>query len=199
VTAAVEATMWPPPGYVFPKSRRATLLIFGDPTRGGQFSCEDEDHVDPAWRHANIVELHGSTAIPEIPAVLYFKTHRLVAPAMRAGFAAAHRACPEYVIDHDTGCWVPRHMRHNPDMPLSPHTMACAVDINEGKNAAKYIHHSEVPEPWSPAWLKLWPAGLPRSYVQAWKATGAKWGGDWNLADKHGMVFIDPMHVYYGV
>jgi hypothetical protein len=192
------AASWPPSG-VFPRTRRASIALLGDPTGGGKYSCEGEANVDPAWLAACIIELHGANRIPEIPEALYFKTHRLLEGLMRAGFAAAHRACPEYVIDHDTGCFVPRHMRHNPDMPLSPHTLAGAVDINEAKNAAAYIPHHELPEPWSPEWLKRWPAGLPRSYVGAWKSVGAKWGGDWTAADHRGLVFVDPMHVYFVV
>jgi hypothetical protein len=191
-----------------PRSRRATIALYGDPTRGGLFSCVDEDHADPEWRKACVVELHGDSAIAEVPAGLYFHTHRLLVDEVREAFRAARLACPEHLI-RKAASWVPRHMRHDtpekaaaegrPVLPLSVHTFGAAVDVNSDQNEGRYFAHREVPEPFSKEWRDAWPAGLPEAYVRAWTSRGWNWGGDWgHVVDHRGVAFIDPMHFQRG-
>lgn len=157
-----------------PRDRAEATALFGDPGRG--------EVADPAWRRASIVELHGGTAIPGLER-WYFQTHRLVEPFMRAAFAAANAAAPGYITR--AASFVFRRVRHEPSAPLSYHSWGIAVDINSADNGGRYI--KRPPAPWSPAWLKLWPRGMPRGVVEAFEAQGFSWGGRWRG-------FSDPMH-----
>jgi hypothetical protein len=154
------------------------LRTYGDPGvhRG---------YPDPAWVKANIVTLHD---LPGVPAHWFFSCHRLVEPRMRAAFAAALVAAPEYRIER-AGCWVFRHQRHDQSRPLSDHSWGTAVDIDAARNASHtFAVPGRQPAPWSPMWMELWPNGLPRAFVEAFEAHGFEWGGRW-----HG--FVDPMHM----
>lgn len=143
----------------------------------------------PGWVKANIVGCgwNGKAELPAMPGVpphLWFAVHREVEPAMRQAFAAAHAAAPGYQIG-SAGCWVFRHQRHDVARPLSLHSWGIAVDVDAGTNAGRELDHP--PEPWSKAWLALWPHGLPRAFVEAFESHGFAWGGRW-----HG--YVDPMH-----
>lgn len=170
-----------------PRSRAEVIAMFGDPGRGKEEPIQ-------AWVDKNIVELHGKDAIPEIPAHLYFKCHRLVEPYMREAFRRAHLACPDYPITAKTASWVFRHQRHDKDLPLSLHSWGIAVDVSYDLNGSEYFDIDEDgPEPWTPGWMKLWPKGMPQAFVEAFESVGFRWGGRWRAAPgKKG--YRDPMH-----
>lgn len=146
---------------------------------------------DPAWVKANIVTCRdvngtpGHPSMPGVPARFYFQCHRLVEPAMRAAFTAAHLAAPSYTIER-AASFVFRHQRHDPARPLSEHSWGTAVDIDADENSARQFSGAG-PEPWSAEWMAIWPNGLPRAFVEAFEAHGFEWGGRWRG-------FRDPMH-----
>ncbi|HEX7095164.1 MAG TPA: M15 family metallopeptidase [Acidimicrobiales bacterium] len=192
VTPAAHPTLPPWPRFdgpltMRPRSRSEVIKIFGDP--GTKRATPD-----PAWEKASIVELHGANAIPEIPAKLYFKCHRLAEPYIREAFRRAHIAVPGYPINEHTASYVFRHMRHNPELPLSLHSWGIAFDVSYDLNPAQYFDVDEDgPEPWTPEWNKLFPKSMPQPFVEAIESVGFRWGGRWRAAaGKRG--FKDLMH-----
>ena len=161
-----------------PRDRKAAAALFGDPAGGDPAA----NAVDPAWEKANIVELHGRDAIPGLER-WYFHTHRLMEPIMRAAFAGANAACPGYI--NRAASFVFRRVRHGAETPLSYHAFGIAVDVNPSDNSGRWI--SRPPVPWSDAWYKLWPMGVPRGVVEAFEDQGFSWGGLWRG-------YVDPMH-----
>jgi len=141
-----------------------------------------------AWARANIVYCGGGgkaklPAMPGVPQHLWFAVHRKAEPRMRAAFAAAKLACPSYTV-RSAGCWVYRHQRHDPARPLSNHAWGAAVDVDAELNRLA----SPALEPYGPAWVKRYPEGLPRAWVEAFCSVGGiGWGGSWRGA-------VDPMH-----
>jgi hypothetical protein len=111
-----------------PHSRAEAAALFGDPGHG--------EDPDPAWRRANIVELHGGTAIPGLER-WYFQTHRLIEPLMREAFARAFFAAPGYITR--AASFVFRRVRHDAAALLSYHAWGIAVDINAADNAGRWI------------------------------------------------------------
>lgn len=158
-----------------PANRTEVYEIFGNPGVGA---------VDGAWEKANILT---SRDMPGIPSKWYFQCHKLVEPYMREGLRRARLAAPDYVIAR-AASFVFRHMRYDPSMPLSYHSWGIAIDIDADRNFAKTFKAGATPEPWSPAWLAIWPKGLPRAFVEAMESVGWRWGGRWKG-------FCDPMHL----
>lgn len=157
------------------------IATYGNPGSGAA--------PDPAWVKANIIYCGGGgkaerPAMPGVPTRFWFAVHRLVEPRMRRAFAAAKVASSDYKIA-TAGCFVFRHQRHDPRRPLSNHSWGVAVDIDAPANGGRYI--DAPPAPWSPAWRKLWPNGLPQAFVEAFEDEGFAWGGRWKG-------FCDPMH-----
>ena len=181
----VPAGGWPrwddgPLAGVTIRNRADMYRVLGNPGAG---------MADRQWERANIVELHGTNAMPGVPGRWYFKTHRLIEPNMREAFRRVAIACPEYRIER-AASYVFRHMRHDPSMPLSDHAWGAAVDVDPALNRAMTFVKGKGPKPWSPAWMKFWPDGMPRGFVAAFKSCGFQWGGDWTG-------FVDPMHLFH--
>jgi len=101
------------------------------------------------------------------------------------------------------GSYNHRHIRHDPNMPLSYHSWGAAVDIDPTKNSSKYraknwdakMKRGPVPPPFSKQWQELWPTGVSYSIVRIFKACGFTWGGDWGKDDWD--VFIQSHGVGY--
>lgn len=176
----------PPPAPAFPfvpvlTAKHATEL----------YGMPDGDPHSP-WAKGHIVYCGGGgraelAAMPGVPPHLWFAVHRRGEPKLRKAFAAAQRACPTYKV-RSAGCWVYRHQRHDPTRPLSNHSWGAAVDVDAADNASRSFATGNAPRPWSPAWRKFWPAGLPQAWVEGFLAVGGiGWGGSWSL-------FVDPMH-----
>ncbi len=174
------------------------LRIYGDPGARAP---------DPAWERANIVDCHGQLggarvrpAMPGVPTAAYFRCHRLAEPRFREAFARLRVDAPGFVIVR-AGGYVWRHQRNDPTLPLSEHARGIAADLNSQANGARYFKRGQAPAAWSSAWLKLWPieaGGVTRAVVDAWKACGFRWGGDWDHdADTTDEVYVDPMHFEY--
>lgn len=140
------------------------------------------------WARKNIVYCGGNgkaerPAMPGVPPHLWFAVHRKAEPKMRAAFAAAKLACPAYVI-RSAGCWVYRHQQHDPTRPLSIHSWGAAVDVDASTNGLR----SRTIEPYSAAWIKEYPKGLPYEWVKGFLSVGGMdWGGSWRGT-------CDPMH-----
>lgn len=144
-----------------------------------------------AWAREHIVYCGGDgkaelPAMPGVPPHLWFAVHRRAEPKMRAGFAAAQKACPTYEIA-SAGCWVYRHMRHDPSLPLSNHSWGAAVDVDAEHNGGLSVRPG--PPPWSTAWHRTWPHGLPQAWIDGFLSVGGiGWGGAWSG-------YVDPMHL----
>jgi hypothetical protein len=159
-----------------PKDRTGVYQQFGNPGSG---------EVDMAWRFANIVELHGKTRLPGVPAKWYVKLHRLVEPYAREGLRRASLTSM-YRIERFGG-FVFRHIRHDSSRPLSYHSWGIAFDVDPKRNFGKSFRRGTAPEPWSDAWYKIWSDGVDKLFVDAMKSCGFRWGGDFKS-------YVDPMH-----
>jgi hypothetical protein len=168
---------WPPfdgPLARFPKTRREVYDMFGDPGSSA---------VDGVWEKASIVTVRN---MPGVPAKWYFEIHKLAEPYAREGLRRAQLAAALYKIAR-AASFVFRHQRHDPKMPLSYHSWGIAIDIDSDLNYSKTFGAGKTPEPWGPEWMKLWPKGLPKAFVEAMESVGWKWGGRWKG-------YVDPMH-----
>lgn len=169
-------------------SEREVVRRYGDPGR-------KRDVVDEAWRRANIITCRNERghrlSMPGVPSHYYFDVHRKVEPAMRAAFETARAAAPDHGIV-TAGCFVFRHQRHDTKRPLSRHAWAIAVDVNAKLNFSRTFSPGTLPTPWSPAWWKVWPLGLPAPFVRAFESHGFAWGGRWTRGG-----YVDPMHFEY--
>lgn len=170
-------TAWDGPLESQPKTKSQIYKMFGNPGTG---------HVNPSWYRKNIVELQGENHVEGIPAKWYFKIHRLVEPYLREGFRRAGISS-DYVVKR-AGGFNFRHMRMDPKRALSLHSFGIAFDLDASVNYSRYLKNS--PEPWSPEWMKIWPNGVDKAFVDAMASCGWSWGGAWKLKDG----FVDPMH-----
>lgn len=180
-------TRWPPfegPPAKIPATRAEVYATYGNPGRG---------IVDENWRRREIVERRD---MPGVPSKYYFQCHRLAEARIREGFRRCQIACPEYRIDR-AGCFVFRHIRHDPSRALSLHSFGIALDINPEKNRGiQFAHKGDVPEFFSREWWQLWPEGMPRDFIDAWLSLGFVWGGDWDRDwDSADETYVDPMHL----
>lgn len=162
------------PLHASPQNRKDVYAIFGNPGAG---------QVDEAWKKASIVTVRD---LPGVPPKWYFECHRLIEPYLREGLRRAKLACPDYQIER-AASFVFRHQRHDPKRPLSYHSWGIAVDFDASLNFAKTFAAGTEPDPWSPAWMAIWPKGLPEGFVLAFESVGFVWGGRWKQ-------FKDPMH-----
>jgi hypothetical protein len=177
--AGEDWATWDGPMESQPKSRSQVVQIFGKPGTG---------HVNQAWYRENIVELQGENHVDGIPAKWYFKIHRDVEPYLREGFRRANISS-DYVVVR-AGGFNFRHIRKDPRRALSLHSWGIAFDLDAKVNYARYLDPKNLPVPWSPEWMKIWPKGVDKAFVDAMASCGWSWGGAWKLRDG----FVDPMH-----
>lgn len=125
--------------------------------------------------------------------------HRLAAPYGVEGIGRVRST--GYVVKR-CGGYVYRRIRHDPERELSKHASGLALDVNSNANFSRYFDEGDDgPEPFSPAWLKIWdsPDAITREAVEAMESCGWKWGGRWKAprnrkTGKKGRGFRDPMH-----
>ena len=180
-------TFWDGPMSVQPINRKTIYQTFGNPGGG---------ELDKAWVRDNIVECHPryGNQLPGVPDEYYVQVNKHIEPYLREALRRAQAAAPNYKVIR-VGCFNYRHMRHDPANPLSTHSWGIAVDINPRDNYSKTFLKGEVPIAWSPEWMKLWPAGIPRAFVAAFQSCGFAWGSDWNEdGDNRDHTYQDPMH-----
>ena len=170
---------WDGPLVAQPRTRAQVVEIFGNPGVGG---------VDQDWYRKNIIELHGSTNVKGIPERWYFKIHKLVEGYLREGFRRAGISS-EYRVRR-AGGWNYRSKRKDKLRSLSLHSWGIAFDLDADVNYAKYLNPNSLPKPWSPEWMKVWPNGVDKPFVDAMASCGWSWGGYWKLKDG----YVDPMH-----
>jgi len=141
-----------------------------------------------AWYHEHVVERHHDSAFAGVPKRWYVKVHRVVEPYAEEGFRrAAERS--SYRIER-LGSHNYRRIRFRGHGRLSRHAGAMAFDVDPVRNFALDLSDTgldEWPQPWSPAWLELWPHGVDREFVLSMASCGFRWGG-WYSRWK------DPMH-----
>lgn len=153
-----------------PKNRSEVYKIFGDPSDGRK--------VSKAWYRENIRTYRKDHALPGVNPRRYVKLHKLAEPYVREALRRAQQAS-DYKI-HAFGDFVYRHQRHDPRRPLSYHSFGIAFDINPKDNKAqRFKSKLAVPPPWSPDWMKIWPNGMDRAFVEAIESVGFRWGGRW--------------------
>lgn len=185
--AAIERAASSLPTLRIPRTRAEVRATFGEPGSGTKPIA--------AWERANIVtcrDVNGTPGLPSMPGVpakFYFQCHRLVEPIMREAFARAKAAAPGYQIQR-AASYVFRHERWDPKRPLSLHAWGIAIDIDAETNGAHDYGDAAAPAPWSEAWMKRWPHGLPRAFVEAMEGVGFVWGGRWRS-------YSDGMHFQY--
>lgn len=186
-TAPAIWNPWDGPLDQQPTNRKTVYEIFGDP------GLRTEDFL---WRRQNIIECHErhGNRLPGVPSKWWVSVHRLVEPYLREALRRAQLSCPDYEIER-IGCYVWRPIRHVVGNPLSLHSWGIAVDIDPQYNRAVTFKKGQVPEAWTPEWMKIWPKGLSRKFVEAMQSCGFCWGSDWDGDGlTHDHTFQDPMH-----
>lgn len=139
----------------------------------GNFKYKDNANgrisVDKKWIHENIVGFKG-------PLLKKTPCHRLIEDKLVKIFGEIQeRGLSQFIDINDTvkrgGCFFPRHINWNVNMPLSRHSWGIAIDINPTTNqvATKGAIHSDI--------------------VEIFEKNGFMWGGKWQVPD--------PMHFEY--
>lgn len=171
---------WHPPAPLLsePPLAKHVSRVFGDPGT--------PERPNGTWKHAHIIDVRD---LPGVPPKFYVEIHRAVEPHAREALRRAQLSAPGYAIER-LGCFVLRHQRHDPHLPLSRHSWGIALDINAADNGARSFASGTTPAPWSPRWMRWWPQGIPEAFVLAMESCGWRWGGRWKA-------FVDPMHFEY--
>lgn len=190
-------TPWDGPLKVRPVTTADLIALYGNPS-------DEDGHEDVAWARKHLVSRGPDNPFPGMyteGAGRYVTVHRLVEPYVDEGFRRGAIAAPGFKLER-VGGHNHRRMRHDtpekaaarnhkpPLRALSRHAWGCALDINPDDNEAKYasdLPGGKAPKPWTPAWWKIWPRGIPEAFVLAMESAGWRWGGRWTD-------FIDPMH-----
>ncbi len=181
---------WPPfdgPMPRPPRTRTEIYSVFGDP---GTVAAPNKK-----WAKEKLVTVRD---LPGVPSKWYFTCHRLVEPYLREGLRRAGLSSA-YKIERAASFYL-RHIRFDASRPLSLHSWGIAVDIDEHRNGIRTFARGQCPEPWSPEWMRLWPGGFDRGFVEALESVGFTWGAVWgkcgdDFAKRASEVsFCDPMH-----
>lgn len=129
--------------------------------------------VDAAWESANMVTVRD---LPLVSHKLY--VHSLIATPLRRALARC-AVIGGYQLT-TIGCFAPRAQRGSNGFLLSLHTWGVAVDLNPETNKLVTPCYEDDP--------RRAEFDLPMAWVNAFKAEGWTWGGDF----KHR---FDPMHM----
>ncbi len=170
-----------------PSNRREVYDLFGDPGTKAR--------PNRKWRKENIITVRD---LPGVPPKWHFKVHRLAEPYMREGLRRAEIAS-DYQVER-AGCFVLRHIQHNPAKPLSLHSWGIAVDVDPEFNFARRLKRGEGPTPWTDEWNAIWPRSVDHPFVEAMESAGFTWGGVWgrsgdDFAERAARAsYFDPMH-----
>ena len=141
----------------------------------------DPAKSSPTWEAANIVYVKPPFMMTYegTPLTRGVRVHRLVAESLSRIFAALSQAAGNSQATLDAwgvsiygGAYNYRLMRGG--NRLSMHSWGCAIDLDPDRNA----FHDQSPHF----------AGLPQ-VVNAFKADGWVWGGDWSPGSRDGMHF----------
>lgn len=118
---------------------------------------------DPAWVEANIVK----APVPILGSVV---CHRVMVPQLAAALGEIEQAGLALAIrpENYAGCYAPRFIDRNPDLPLSNHAFGLAIDLNSDTNTLGTLGDMD-----------------PR-VVEIFEKWGFEWGGGWDRPD--------PMH-----
>lgn len=143
-------------------------------TEGGligtmNFKILDDGFIRPSrrWIDTNI----ATTTVPIVGEV---SCHRLLLPQLEAALAEVEAEGLSSLLRPDDygGCYVPRFIDRNPDLPLSMHAFGLAVDLNVSTN-------------------QLGSRGdMDARIVEIFERWGFIWGGSWSRPD--------PMHFELG-
>ena len=175
---------WDGPEEHQPKSRKDLYAMYGSPGEAGV--------ADEGGAKANIVYCHPRGSREPLPGhenwdkEFWVAVHHKVEPYLREALRRSEEVCPGYI--KRIGCYVFRHIRHDPERELSDHSWGVAADINAADNRGKSYKRGEAPKPWSEAWWKIWPKGIPQGVVAAFESCGFEAGIYWHT-------FCDPMHL----
>jgi hypothetical protein len=118
---------------------------------------------DPAWIEANI----GEASVPILGTV---SCHRVMIPQLSAALAEIESEGLAAAIRPENygGCYAPRFIDRNPELPLSNHAFGLAIDLNTDTNQLGTTGDMD-----------------PR-VVEIFERWGFEWGGRWDRPD--------PMH-----
>jgi hypothetical protein len=199
IAGAAEA--WPPFDGPIKGNRPNTIAelnaVYGDPTGGNPNATK----VNEAWKRKYIITRGPSNPLPgqrtEGPG-RYIEVHVLFDPYLEEGLRRALSVCPDLELPIKMGGFNLRRMRHDnlekmrregrdKLFDLSRHAWGCAVDFDDENNTTETYAAGKTPAIWSPAWMKRWPKGLTRPFVEAMESVGIRMGIRWKL-------FVDPMH-----
>lgn len=170
-----------------PTNRKTVYEMFGDPG----FRAENE-----LWKKQNIMYCHKNNGnrLPGVPTKWWVAVNKAVEPYLREALRRAQIAAPDYKVER-IGGYVWRPIRHKIGNPLSMHSWGIAIDINPHTNFSKTFTKGQAPEAWSPEYMKIWPNGMPREFVEAFTSCGFAWGSDWDEDGlTHDHTYLDPMH-----
>ena len=185
----------PPEGWEFydgpeekqPTNRKTVDSMFGNP---GKYSAST------AWKRANIMACHKNNGnrLPGVPTRWWVSINKRVEPYLREGLRRAQVSAPGYKIDRIGGHnWRP--IRHKAGNPLSFHSYGIAVDVDPNRNRAITFKKGKAPKAWSDEWMKYWPNGVTKEFVDAMASCGFAWGSDWDEDGlTHDHTWQDPMH-----
>jgi len=174
-----SAVPWKGPLRRIPVGWKECVEVYGDPNV--THDAKGQVHVDPRWERKSLAKF----TVPGFPKPLYM--HRIAYPYAVEAMRRAALWCPSYKVER-VGCYNPRHMRFDRSRPLSIHTIACAFDINSGKNPGRYFK-GKRPETFGRDWIAY--SDMPPEFVRAWESVGFEWGGRWGTGKDR---FIDGMH-----
>lgn len=146
-----------------PPSQRARLVGVGshhfDP-----FSYVDHGDgmitIDPDWVRENITSV-------DLPIFGVARCHRVMVPQLVEALREIQRAGLAHLLNpnHYGGCWVPRHMLFDPNLPISMHAWGLAIDFNVRTN-----QYGVSPQ-------------LDHRIVAIFQRWGFEWGGQWSTPD----------------